>query len=120
MKNILTEARFNQIIRDHKDFPSVDTMGDAFEALWLIANQILKYIKIKNFKHYKTAFKCKTNTMAHLVAFSFLKIERFNPDEGIAYAYFTTIMLSWLRQVYSFRTKYADLKAAYEKKIRNS
>jgi len=120
MKNTLTEAKFHKIIREHKENPSVDTMGDAFECFWILANNILKYIKIKSFKHHKMAFKNKTNTMAHLVAFAFIKIERYNPDKGRAFSYFTTIMLSWLRQVYRTRTKYADLKAKYEEKIRNS
>jgi hypothetical protein len=108
----LTSAKLDQIINDYKEKPSVDTMGAAFEALWRLANNIIKFV---NFKGVEKAFKDKINTTSYMVAFAFIKIERYDPTKGKAFNFFTTIMLSWLRQVYRSNKNYSELKAKYEK-----
>lgn len=103
---------FDRLIREHKENPTVDTMGAVFESLWILARNILKLVK---FKGIERAFKDRTGTYSRLVAFAYIKMERFDPTKGKAFNYFTTIMLSWLRQEYMTRHNYADLKAKYLK-----
>ena len=117
MKKLKTAAELDQIFREYKENPNVDSMGAVFEALWLLAKNVLKYVK---FKGIKRALKNRTNTYSRLVAFSFIKIERFDPTKGRAFNFFTTIMLSWLRQEYMTRFRYSDLKAKYEERIEDT
>jgi len=117
MKNHLTSAKFDQIVRDHKEDPSVDTMGAVFEALWTLAGNILKIAK---FSGLEKALKSKTNTLSYMVACAFVKMDKYDPDKGAAFNYFTTVMLCWIRQTYRHHKKYAELKAKYEEKIKRS
>lgn len=112
MKKLKSSAEFDQIIREYKENPNVDTMGTAFECLWILAHNILKAVQ---FTGIEKAFRDKTNTLSRLIAYAFIKIERCDPDKGRAFNFFTTIMLGWLRQEYRTIHKYAELKEKYNK-----
>jgi hypothetical protein len=112
----LSNTLFEKIIADYKAKPDVDTMAVLFEVFETLASNIVKYfIDGKLGKIFK-----KKETVRDLVCLSFLKMHRYDPDKGRAFNFFTTIMLGWLRQVYRSKKNYAELKAAYAKKVRNN
>ena len=114
MKKFQSADEFHKIIKNYKDDPDVDAMGAVFEALWILSGNILKMANMPEFKN-------KTNVMARLVAYAFVKMEKYDPEKGKAFNFFTTIMLCWMRQEYRRKIhKYADLKAKYEKSRRDS
>jgi hypothetical protein len=112
----LTNAKLDQIIADYKTNPSVDTMLAAFDALELLATNIVKVMLAgKKNDTFKEVFKNKKKVIRELVCFAFLKIDRYDPAKGKAFNFFTTIMLGWLRQVYRTKRNYAELKEKYKK-----
>ena len=118
MKKLHSNASFEKILADYKKDPSVDTLKAVFGIFELLATNIIKYF-VKGLV-VEEVFKNKKEIIRELVCVAFLKINRYDPEKGRAFNYFTTIMLGWLRQVYRTKKNYAELKVKYAKKLANN
>lgn len=111
MAEYLNNAIFQNLLLNYQSNPGDKKAGDELAKAFGAIGENLS-------KKYKMAGVSLEDAVQESMIIGFIRLDKFKPEKGKAFNYFTTIILNHLRGLYRQNKSFVDMKERYAERLR--